>query len=195
MELLVKRETVVRSMDKENFNQVIENGTDVKILKINEFDIKDEKGALVGVTNSFIVRLTKDGKSKIATLPGKVLFSSKVSQGTVESAVDTTKDENFDAFYESIDEDGAGENINLKDFEAFKVIRTSPLKETRSAILSKQGTSNPDGNRYQLSDYADFDAILKANGGSYTGLNYDGIYESGPKSPTATPLKVIFISK
>lgn len=194
MELLVARETVVRSMDKENFNAVIKDDTAVKILKINSFDITDEKGEVIGITNSFVVRLTKDNKNKIATLPGKVLFSSKVLQTGGEKAADTTIDSNFDAFYEAFAE-AEDKDINLKDFATFTVIRTSPLEETRPNILSKQGNTNPKKHRFQLSDYTKFAEVLEANGGKYAGLDYDAIYESGPKSSDAEPLKAIFITK
>jgi len=194
--LTVKRETIVRSMDKENFNVVIKDDTAVKILKINSYEIKDKNDSVVGVTNSFIVRLTNNGRSNIATLPGKVLFSSKVLNEAGEETVDATKDENFTAFYESVAEEGdEKEDINLADFENFVVIRTSPLIENRPAILQAQGTTNPNKYKFQLSDYKLFAEVLAANGNKYEGLDYDKIYGSGPKSPDATPLKSIFIKK
>jgi len=194
--LTVKRETVVRSMDKENFNMTIQDGTDVKILKINKFDIKDEDGAVIGETNSFVVRLTHSGSNKIATLPGKVLFSSKVLKEEGEKSLEESNDDNFDAFYEAVSEgDSESKDINLEDFENFRVIRTQAIKETRQNILSAQGNKNPEGLKYQLSDYTAFAEVLKDNDNKFEGLDYDKIYASGPKSPDMTPLKTIFIKK
>jgi hypothetical protein len=196
MKLEVKRETFVRSMNKESFNDVFEDGTQVQILKVNTFKIKGTDGNPDTESNSFVVKLTppNGGRRTIANLKGKTLFSAMVLNSTAEAQADETKDESYQSLYETFSEKD-DEVISLADFENFTVVKHDNVKERRPNILALQGDKNPNKFMYALQDYASYGAELQKVKGVFADLNFDAIYASGPATSETKPLKTIYIKK
>jgi len=187
LELKVKRESVIRSMNKEQFNNVIADATAVQLMKVNDFEIKRDN-KVIGISHSFVCKLTKEGRSTIATLPGAILFSSQVLAPSVEGASD---ENTAKSFYEMTGE-GVGEELDLSQFASFTVKKTISRIENRSNVLAAQGDRNPNKHVFNLRDYAAYDAQLKLVNGVFNDLDFDAVYASGPKQG-ATEIKDILI--
>jgi hypothetical protein len=187
LDLKVKRESVIRAMNKEAFNNVIADGTVVTLMKVNPFDIKRE-GKVVGISYSIVCKLTTGTKKTIATLPGAILFSSQVLTPDAEGNVD---ENTAKAFYEVVGE-GEDDDLDLSPFTTFTVTKAIPRKEKRPHILAMQGDKNPEKLVFNLRDYVAYDAELEAVNGDFVALKYDNVYASGPKKDV-TPVKDILI--
>lgn len=195
LDLKVKRSSVIRSMEKKAFNDEVKKEDTVQIMHKNPFPQEATATRPASMSYSFTAKLKTGTKTRIVTLPGRVLFSAQVLKENAEGALEDVI-ENYETLYEAAG-DESGDNLDLVAFENFKVNKVDSVEETRPAILAKLKTKFPATTKhfmYNLRDYVGYAAELQRVDGDFAKMKFDDIYETGPTAG-ASPMKAIFIER